>query len=574
MRKHIVMICEAMGGGVRKHVLDILLHLDLGRYRVSLIYSNGRADALFTSQLGLLRDMGIGLYPVEELVRELSPRRDWAALRRTMRLLRELRPDIVHCHSSKAGGIGRLAAKLCGVRTILYTPHAYMFQNVGLSSGKRKLYTAVERLLSRITTLTINVSAGERQAAIEQGVLRPEQAVLIYNGISGPGRAEARVGASGSSLHRAVDAAAYASAWQQLLGEDETAAAKASSGAASDSDAHSRLAGGAASSPGAGGSVTRETSGSSGADGRFAGGTSSDSGAGDSVTIETASDFGAVSRIPSGAPNGSGAHSLLASPGLDERPEPVAAPAALRAASSRSASNVISFAEAERAARLRSGGRLTIGTSARLDEQKDPWTFFRIAREIATRYDHVDFVYIGDGIYKDQISEQIRAEGLEDRIRLVGFRSNVMELIRAFDIYLITSLYEGLPYSIVEALSLGLPIVATDVIGNNEVVLARYNGLLFEAQHIQQGVERLSRLIEHPELIGYYGWRSRQLYEEYFTLGAMMDALILVYEGGRPVGRPVTMPESERPALTEAVRGYTPGGATAVPAAVWPSMRE
>ncbi|GBF76343.1 glycosyltransferase family 1 protein [Paenibacillus sp. 598K] len=546
MRKHIVLICEAMGGGVRKHVLDILLHLNLGRYRVSLIYSDGRADMLFTSQLGLLRDMGIGLYPVEELVRELSPRRDWAALRRTMRLLRELRPDIVHCHSSKAGGIGRLAAKLCGVRTILYTPHAYMFQNVGLSGGKRKLYTAVERLLSRITTLTINVSAGERQAAIEQGVLRPEQSVLIYNGISGPGRSEARVGASGSGPHRAVDAAAYASAWRQLLGEDETAAAKTSSGEASDSDEHNRVAG-------------RASSGSD-AHGRF--------------TSETASDFGAVSRIPSGAPNGFSADSRLAGPGLDQRSEPVAETAALRAASSRSASNVISFAEAERAARLRSGGRLTIGTSARLDEQKDPWTFFRIAREIATRYDHVDFVYIGDGIYKDEISEQIRAEGLEDRIRLVGFRSNVMELIQAFDIYLITSLYEGLPYSIVEALSLGLPIVATDVIGNNEVVLARYNGLLFEAQHIREGVERLSRLIEHPELIDYYGRRSRQLYEEYFTLGTMMEALILVYEGGRPVGRPVTMPENERPALAEAVRGYAHGGATAVPAAVWPSMRE
>lgn len=446
MRKHIVLICEAMGGGVRKHVMDILLHMDLSRYRVSLLYSDRRADELFTSQLRLLRDMGIGLYPVDELVRELSPRQDWAALRRTMRLIRELQPDMVHCHSSKAGGIGRLAAKLCGIRTILYTPHAYMFQNVGLSNRKKWMYTMMERLLSRITTLTINVSAGERRAGVELGVMREEQAVLIYNGIQPPE-------------------------------QPDTAAGKRSAGPR-------RLA--------------------------------------------------------------------------------------------NAASNIISFAAAERAARLRSGGRLTIGTSARLDEQKDPWTFYRIAREIVTRYDHVDFVYIGDGVFKDAIDEQIRQEGLEDRIRLVGFRSNVMELIRAFDIYLITSLYEGLPYSIVEALSLGMPIVATDVIGNNEVVLSRYNGLLFEARHIEQGVERLTRLIEHPELIAYYGKRSRELFEGYFTLEAMMASLIDVYEGGRPRNRPVTVPVEEETAFAgAAARGFGPGKTSqGTPAVAWSSARE
>ncbi|MFS0725639.1 glycosyltransferase family 4 protein [Paenibacillus sp. 1P07SE] len=485
MRKHILLICEAMGGGVRKHVLDILLHLDLSKYRVSLLYSDLRADELFTSQLQLLRDMGIGLYPLNALVRELSPRQDWIALRRTVRLIRELRPDIVHCHSSKAGGIGRLAARWCGIRMILYTPHAYMFQNVGLKDRKRKMYTVMERLLGRITTLTINVSAGERQAAVDEGVLQEERSVLIYNGIQPP---EQATGATGPK-RKATDAALYTSAWQQLLAGDEVAA-----GTADGNDE-------------------------------------------------------AAAEMRHGSTAG------------------------VRSEAGKAADNVISFAAAERAVRLRAGGRLTIGTSARLDEQKDPWTFFRIAREIVTRYDHVDFVYIGDGIFKEMIDEQIRQEGLEERIRLVGFRSNVMELIRAFDIYLITSLYEGLPYSIVEALSLGLPIVATDVIGNNEVVLSRYNGLLFGAQHIQDGAERLARLIEHPELIAYYGKRSRELYEQYFTLEAMMDALIQVYEGGRPLTRPVSVPAEEGTALSgTAARAYSPG--TGAPAVAWSGARE
>ena len=522
MRKHIVLICEAMGGGVRKHVLDILLHMDLSRYRVSLIYSDRRADELFTSQLRLLRDMGIGLYPVDELVRELSPRWDWVALRKTMRLIQALEPDIVHCHSSKAGGIGRLAARLCGIRTILYTPHAYMFQNVGLSDRKKWMYTMMERVLGRITTMTINVSAGERRAGLEQGVMREERSVLIYNGIQPPEQPDALIGSRRETSRRRVDAANYASAWQQLLGVETRVAAAAEGHDGSALTANTEANGRRALQE-----DVRHTSTGIGSTGQLL----------DSDRHRTTPDNGQLSKV---------------------------------------ASNVISFAAAERAARLRAGGRLTIGTSARLDEQKDPWTFYRIAREIVTRYDHVDFVYIGDGIFKDAIDEQIRQEGLEERIRLVGFRSNVMELIRAFDVYLITSLYEGLPYSIVEALSLGMPIVATDVIGNNEVVLARYNGLLFEAQHIEQGVERLSRLIEHPELIAYYGKRSRELYEEYFTLESMMDSLIEVYEGGRPRNRPVTVPVEEGTTFAGAMaKGFGTGKAPqGTPTVAWSSARE
>ena len=105
-----------------------------------------------------------------------------------MRLIRALQPDIVHCHSSKAGGIGRLAARLCGIRRIVYTPHAYMFQNVGLSDRKKWMYTMMERMLGRITTLTINVSAGElcsicrdqrRDPTVVCVVERPQDIVVV-----------------------------------------------------------------------------------------------------------------------------------------------------------------------------------------------------------------------------------------------------------------------------------------------------------------------------------------------------------------------------------------------------------
>ncbi|WP_010270038.1 glycosyltransferase family 4 protein [Paenibacillus senegalensis] len=379
MRKKILFICEAMGGGVRKHVLDILLKLDLSRYQAFFIYNDQRNCEVFRDHMDILRDRGIQLYRVKELVRSMSVSQDWRALLRVIRIIRQIQPDLIHCHSSKAGGIGRLAGKWCGIRTILYTPHAYAFQDESLSRWKKQVYLTMERLLGRITSLTINVSEGERRFAQEHRLAAAANSVLIYNGIDPPRQRERR--------------------------GDE---------------------------------------------------------------------------------------------------------------------------------------KVVIGTSARFDDQKDPWTFYKIAKAIVAEYDHVDFVYVGDGVYKQDIGQAIAREGLSGRIHLAGFQKNVMDWIESFDIYMTTSLYEGLPYSLVEALSFGKPIVATDVTGNNEVVIDHYNGLLFEAKQAEQGVDRLKQLLDDPQRLRLYGERSRQLFKQHFTLDHMMRSLELAYEGRVPVNAPVT----------------------------------
>lgn len=63
-------------------------------------------------------------------------------------------------------------------------------------------------------------------------------------------------------------------------------------------------------------------------------------------------------------------------------------------------------------------------------------------------------------------------------MHLIGYRNDADAIVRAFDVYLLTSLYEGLPYSLIEALRSGVPIVATDTTGNNEIVQDGVNGSL------------------------------------------------------------------------------------------------
>lgn len=175
-----------------------------------------------------------------------------------------------------------------------------------------------------------------------------------------------------------------------------------------------------------------------------------------------------------------------------------------------------------------------IGTTARLEPQKDPWTFFHIAKEIVTTCDNVKFVYVGDGSMRNEITQAIKEHQLEDKIILTGFQRNPMEIVQTFDLYLITSLYEGMPYSVLEALNYGLPLVATDVIGNNEVVKDGYNGYLFGAREVNEGVQKIISIMNDPLLAAKFASNSRQLFEQKFQIEHMLSSLEVVYDVARP----------------------------------------
>ena len=97
--------------------------------------------------------------------RAVSPGADLLATLRLVRLMRRSRYDIVHCHSSKAGVIGRAAARLAGVPHVCYTPHGFSYLIPG-SSRRRWLYLTIERGLGRCTDRLIAVSPSEGTEAV------------------------------------------------------------------------------------------------------------------------------------------------------------------------------------------------------------------------------------------------------------------------------------------------------------------------------------------------------------------------------------------------------------------------
>ncbi len=109
------------------------------------------------------------------------------------------------------------------------------------------------------------------------------------------------------------------------------------------------------------------------------------------------------------------------------------------------------------------------------------------------------FILVGDGEEKIFIENKIREKNLKN-ILLLGYKTNPDDYINASDIFLSTSRWEGLPYSLIEACMYGLPAVVTDVVGNNEIILNDYNGKLFKQEDILSAVTYIKVITEDENL--------------------------------------------------------------------------
>ena len=125
-RLRVAEVIEATENGTKKHVLQLMAHVDRARYELELVASNLRDPEGFQRDIDRLRAEGFVVHLVP-MARTVHPLRDLRALVLLARLFRRQRYDVVHCHSSKAGFLGRLAALLAGCRHIVYTPHCFSF---------------------------------------------------------------------------------------------------------------------------------------------------------------------------------------------------------------------------------------------------------------------------------------------------------------------------------------------------------------------------------------------------------------------------------------------------------------
>ncbi|GIW24930.1 MAG: glycosyl transferase [Meiothermus sp.] len=175
MKRLLYIITRAEPGGAQIHLLELLRSL---RDQFELHVAVGEEGFLTNES----QRIGVGVHVLPSLVQPLDPGRDFAAIREAQRLIRLLRPQLIHLHSSKAGMIGRLAARLEGT-PVVFTAHGWAFTD-GVSWRRKVIAVLSEGIVSRIGCQIICVSRYDYNLALRYRVASPRQMQVVYNGIS------------------------------------------------------------------------------------------------------------------------------------------------------------------------------------------------------------------------------------------------------------------------------------------------------------------------------------------------------------------------------------------------------
>ena len=246
---------------------------------------------------------------IDSLVRELSWK-DIVSTWRIMKIIQKIKPDIVHTHSAKTGFLGRIIARLMGVRLVIHTVHGFPFHQYQ-HPVKRFFYIILEMFAGLFAHYNIFVNKFEKEYAIHRLGYNRKKCVTVYNGVS-----------------------------------------------------------------------------------RFE----------------------------------------------------------------------------VRGSRFEIGGMLKIVSVLRFTEQKNVVTTIEQAIRVVGKYEGVCFDFFGGGELFEICEKIVLDSGVGDRVCLKGWVSNVQEILIGYDVFLLHSLWEGLPISILEAMNVGLPVICSDIKGNNELV--------------------------------------------------------------------------------------------------------
>jgi glycosyltransferase involved in cell wall biosynthesis len=181
LKRILYVITRAEHGGAQTHILE-LLRASVGRYTV----------ALASGEIGFLtheaKTLGIAVFHLSSLVAPVNPRKDLLALAQLAIVIRRFKPHLIHAHSSKAGLLARISARLRGIPCI-FTAHGWAFSE-GASRSRKWIAMSSEWFAGRLGASVIAVSQFDRELALRHGIADASRIFTITNGIrDDPGRA-------------------------------------------------------------------------------------------------------------------------------------------------------------------------------------------------------------------------------------------------------------------------------------------------------------------------------------------------------------------------------------------------
>ncbi|MDR1952834.1 MAG: glycosyltransferase family 4 protein [Elusimicrobiota bacterium] len=373
MKKVCYIITKLELGGAQKLALYVLENIDKKSFDTFLITGKG----------GILDDeaaLKTKLFSLSDFVREISPLKDIKTLIEIYSILKKEKPDIVHTHSSKAGILGRIAAKLAGVKMIVHTIHGYGF-NETQNRFVKYLFIFIERFCSLFSDKLICVAKEDIKKGLRYKIAKKNLFTVIRAGI---------------------DVKYY-------------------------------------------------------------------------KNFKPSIDF----------------RNLLA----DGKNDSIVA---------------------------------TIGP---FKPQKNLKDFIKAAAIVLDEIKNVRFIIVGDGEQRKEIEGLIKDLKIEKNISLLGWRKDIAGILYACDIFVMTSLWEGLPCAIVEAMCAQRPVVANAVDGVKEIVQDEKTGFLIEPYQYKKTAEKIIYLIKNENERIKMGAAGKESIGEEFDLNFVVKAHENLYNG-------------------------------------------
>src|SRR5207249_9115782 len=158
-----------------------------------------------------------------------------------------------------------------------------------------------------------------------------------------------------------------------------------------------------------------------------------------------------------------------------------------------------------------------VGVLSRLNPKKGVGVFVEAAAQLAAAFPEAVFLVVGDGGSRRELEGLTGRLGLGSRVRFTGFRRDVPAILSEMAVCVLPSLTEALPNVLLEAMAAGVPVVATRVGGNEEVVAQGITGLLVPPGKAEPLANALRALLENPGRASEFGRAGRQRVRELFS---------------------------------------------------------